>query len=810
MDRVIDMPTGPLAVDRLEMVVDQKFFRASTLRRTLSKKLKMRYYLIFMICWCAQPVFGQHSLSGLVVDATTRQPVPFATVALFHPADNSLVDGTIASDVGAFTIENISTGQYRLLIRSIGYQDLLRDSLFINADLMLGEMGVTPATTQLDAVVVTGARSSIENQLGKKVLNIGEDLSTAGATVTEALERLPSVSTDINGNVSIRGSSNVIIYVNGKETQRDSKSLQFLSAGALQKIEVITNPSAKYDAGGVGGIINLVFRRNASADFKLETVASITTPYRMMAGLNSQVSSQKLTGYLNGNLRRSEYRNRDEQVRINDTGDLRQYENLIAADGNGRTAQITAGLTLALDTTFSLNLEYNYWRWLDVETATQTNRFDYMNIADQLFQIRNWSRELEDEMSLSFSLDKEWSEDHHLKLLFNGSGEVEDNEARYNQDAVDIANTPLAQSVRESRNTEEQALYQLTLDYTAPVRNFGLIETGLKYDDIRFEITQTLDFVSDALFLPQNEFTISLKKYAGYFIHKRKWDHFEYGLGARLEHFRSDALLVTTGEANVQEVTRLFPSVQLVYRPSKNHQWAFNYSRRINRPGFFDLNPFVSFTDPLILQTGNPDLEPEFANNFELSYQLSWGSLALDLVGFQRNTTNVIQDIVSAFDEDRLIYNYANFGKRINRGTEVSVSYEPVKVLELSGNFSWYHTRFEADEQDVAVRFNNQSTWQLNLRQRLNLKSDWSLELSEFYQSPRIGIQVEDQGNTYINLALRKAMKGKRLVFTLNLQDMFDTRVFKNRVRGEGFEIENLFKFQSRRLSMEVRYKLFD
>ena len=170
----------------------------------------------------------------------------------------------------------------------------------------------------------------------------------------------------------------------------------------------------------------------------------------------------------------------------------------------------------------------------------------------------------------------------------------------------------------------------------------------------------------------------------------------------------------------------------------------------------------------------------------------------------------MIQDIVSAFDEDRLIYNYANFGKRINRGTEVSVSYEPVKVLELSGNFSWYHTRFEADEQDVAVRFNNQSTWQLNLRQRLNLKSDWSLELSEFYQSPRIGIQVEDQGNTYINLALRKAMKGKRLVFTLNLQDMFDTRVFKNRVRGEGFEIENLFKFQSRRLSMEVRYKLFD
>lgn len=289
-----------------------------------------------------------------------------------------------------------------------------------------------------------------------------------------------------------------------------------------------------------------------------------------------------------------------------------------------------------------------------------------------------------------------------------------------------------------------------------------------------------------------------------------KWKRFEYGLGVRLEHFNSVANQITIEQVNEQNVTRLFPSVQLVYKPAEKHQFAFNYSRRINRPGFFDLNPFVSFTDPLILERGNPDLEPEFAHNYELSYQLNYGKLGLDIAGFQRTTTNVIQETVEAFDADRLIYSYTNFGKRKNLGLEVSTSLEPYTALELTGNFSWYHTTYAAEPGDFAVRFNNQSTWQTNLQQRLNLKGDWSIELSQNYRAPRISIQTEDQANYYVNAAIRKAFKNKRAVITVNLQDVFDTRVFKMTVRGEDFQVNNLFKFQSRRLNLELRYKIFD
>lgn len=770
----------------------------------------MRYNIIFFLLICAHSVSAQLTVSGRVVDEKTSKPVPFATIALLAPTDSSLVDGAIGSDQGLFSIDNVKPGTYRLLVRSIGYRDLIMDSVQIHAHFSFGDLLLSESVSELDAVVVTGKRSRVETQLGKRVLNIGEDLSAAGATVTDALQRLPSVSTDINGGVSIRGSSNVIIYVNGKETQRDSKSLQFLSAGALQKIEVITNPSAKYDAGGVGGIINLVFKKDAASDFKLEAIASVSTPYRFSGGINTQVSSQKLTAYLSGNIQRSDYENRDEKVRENESGSLQRYENMLRADGEGSTANLTAGLTYDIDTSFSLNFEYSYWRWEDTESGRQTNRFTYRDLPLESLSIRNWSRELEDEMSLSFSLDKQWSKDKSLKLLFNGGGEVEDNESRYNLDGLELADTPLAQTIRESKETEQQALYQLTIDYTSPLKGLGAIEMGVKFDDIRFDIAQTLDFLSEELFLPQNDFAITFKKYAGYFIHKMKWSRFEYGLGLRLEHFNSIANQLTIEQVNEQNVTRLFPSIQLVYKPAERHQFAFNYSRRINRPGFFDLNPFVSFTDPLILERGNPDLEPEFAHNYELSYQLNYGKLGLDVAGFQRTTTNVIQETVEAFDTDRLMYSYTNFGKRKNLGIEVSASLEPFSALELTGNFSWYYTQYAAEPGDLDVRFNNQSTWQTNLQQRLNLKGDWSIEFSQNYRAPRISIQTEDQANYYVNLAIRKAFKKKRAVVTINLQDMFDTRVFKMRVRGEDFEVNDLFKFQSRKLTIELRYKLFD
>ncbi len=770
----------------------------------------MRQLIILLLLLGSFAAQAQISLKGKVIDERSKKALPFSSVMLLSPKDSMLIDGTITAQDGSFLIAEVDPGLYLVLVKRIGYQDLLMAAARLNQSLDLGEISLKEAVNTLEEVVVTGNRSTVETQLGKRVLNIGEDLSNSGASVIEALERLPSVSTDIQGNINVRGSSNVIIYVNGKETRRDGRSLQLLSAGSLQKIEVITNPSAKYDAEGVGGIINLVFRKDHTKDFKLETLVSITQPHRIGLGINNQVSAQKFTAYLNASVNRSNYRNSEDQIRDNTNNEINRYENLVSSKGKGRYTHITTGLTYDHDSTFSINMEFNYWRWLDPETQLQANNFDFADGRNERIQISNYSRELEDEITFSLALDKKWSDERDLKLLINAGGEDEVNTAIYNTDDLDLTGTGLAQSINTSDETEKQRLYQLTVDYTSPFFGFGNIETGGKFDYVKYDISQTLDFVSDALFLPRNDFGITLKKYAYYAIQKMEWAKFQYGIGARLEHFSTTANSQNSSAFNEQSVTKLFPSVQMLYKLSGAHQLAFNYSRRINRPGFFDLNPFVSFTDPLVLSTGNPDLEPEFANSYELTYQMSFDNFSLDATTFSRTTTNLIQQTIAPFDQDRLLSSYSNFGKRINSGLELSSTVQAFKKLEFSGDFSLYNTRFQSSEGDVAVRFNNRTTWQVNLRQKLSLSNDWTFELSQNYRAPRINIQSRDLEYYYVNVAIRKSFNNNRAVITLNFQDIFDTRQFASEVQGEDFLVNSVYKFQTRRVTFELRYKIFD
>ncbi len=757
-----------------------------------------------------QSLSAQHSLRGRVFDAKNNTPLPFSSVMVLYFGDSSLVDGTITIKDGSFIVEKLKSGHYLLLVKRIGHRDLLLDKFELSGDLDLGILKLRESEQQLEEVVVSTSRSTVETQLGKRVLNVGEDLSSTGASVIEALERIPSVRTDIQGNINIRGSNNVIIYVNGKETRRDGRSLRYLSAGALQKIEVITNPSAKYDAEGVGGIINLIFKKDYSREYKLEVVSSITDPGRWSSGINNQISSRKFTGYLNANISRSNYENSDTQVRDNELGELRRYENLVFGSGNGVSDQLTAGLTFEEDTTLSMNLEFNYWRWLDKEDRVQTNNFLNQTQADRTFSLLNFSRELEDEISFSFSTEKKWSDEKQLKFLVNAGGEDEENDAVYNRERLDLSNSPLEQSINGSDETESQRIYQFTLDYIAPFFAFGDLESGVKFDNVNYDISQSLDFVDEELFLPRNDFHITLNKYALYFIHHKKWDRLEYGAGLRLEHFSTNGSEKSTQQFNEQSVTKLFPSIQLVYKVADNHSLAFNYSRRINRPGFFDLNPFVSFTDPLILSTGNPNLEPEFANSYEMGYQSSLGTFVFDVTLFHRTTTNLIQQTVSQFDAERLLLSYTNYGRRDNSGIEISSSVQLFKRLELWADFSLYHTSFRSDSSDIEVRYNNQTTWHTNTRQRLNLENNWTIELSQTYRAPRIGVQSRDLEYHLVNASVRKSIQNNRLIFTLNYRDIFDTQNFSSEFRGDDFEITSRYKFQSRRLTFEVRYKIFD
>ncbi len=750
---------------------------------------------------------AQFQLSGRVVDAKKNQPVSYVSVIL--QAGDEIIDGAIALENGSFEISGIKSGTYTFLVRMLGYDTYQEDSLVIESDLNLGSILLHEASQTLDEVLIRAPRSLLESQLGKRVLNIGEDLAGSGSTVVDALDQVPSVTTDIDGNVSIRGSSNIVIYVDGKETQRDSRSLQNIPASALQQIEVITNPGAKFDAEGVGGIINLIYRKSRFNKKELELVLSGAVPSRLGAGFNSSLSSKRVSLYLNANESRAWYENSNDQIRRNFNDSLSRYENLIAGEGLGSYRNITSGLTFEPDSTWSLNVEFNYWRWDDDEVQTRENNFYFSQSPAEFYQVSNSTLEIEDELSLSITIDKKWKNDQSLQLYFSGSGEDESNSAAFNIDNLDLAGTPLIQNVRTSEETESQRLYQLKLDYTTPTWNWGGLELGAKFDWIRYDIDQNLDFSNDSLFLPRNLFAVDLNKGAGYLVYSRKFSQLELGVGVRLEHFSSDFSQKLSNTSFRQSFTNLFPSVQILYKFSNLGSISTSYSKRISRPGFFDLNPFVSFTDPLILSTGNPFLEPEFADAIELTLSHTFGPLNIDLTGFHRQTRNVIQRTVEPFDQNRLLLSYENFGKRLNRGVEGSLSIDVGDKLDFSGNWSLYHTRFTDLSQSDNVQFNDQLTWQGRLQQRFEFGRNWALETTEYYRAPRINTQSEDARQYYVNLGLRKQLKEKRGTITLGLTDVFNTRVFGSRVLSNEFEITQEFKFQTRRLSLQLRYKLW-
>ncbi|MEO1653589.1 MAG: outer membrane beta-barrel family protein, partial [Bacteroidota bacterium] len=389
-------------------------------------------------------------------------------------------------------------------------------------------------------------------------------------------------------------------------------------------------------------------------------------------------------------------------------------------------------------------------------------------------------------------------------------GENEDNQEYYNLNQADLQDSPLSQSILSSMDAESQRYYRGKLDLSFPLGNGMKIEVGGQSNLTIFKIKQALQFADPSLEGQNSDFRVKLWKQALYVQFGQEIKGFSYLLGTRMEYFNSQAEQRSLDSNFSQRYVRLFPSLQLSYQtPSLLHSVGFSYSRRINPPSFFDLNPFIFYLDPLNLSTGNPFLEPAFAYIYELTYNGQYGDLALDLTLFRREETNSIQEIVENLDEERTLQSYQNFARTRNEGLEVLMDYPLGKWLKLSANSSIYRTFFKREPSEE-VRNNDQWTWSLQFRQLFKLPRDWQVEISEMYRAPRIGPQIRYLARNYINLSIRKSFQNRRGVIALNFQDIFNTNDFAGEWSGDGFAINYRHKYQTRRISLSLRYKIID
>ncbi len=770
--------------------------------------------LLFSLLFLSKLSLAQFQLSGILI-TQNQVPIEYASVSIFPLSDSTQLKGVISNQKGQFLLTNLNQTTYQLTVQMIGYEDW-QQQIDLTKSIQLQPILLKETTTLLKEVEVVARQSTVESHLGKKVLRIGQDISSSGSTAIEALENIPSIATTPKGQIQIRGNSNVIIYINGKETKRSPTTLKFIAAESLEKIEVITNPSAKYDAEGVGGIINLVYKKNKIQSFKLEglsnlSLASNPLTSRSDIGLNASISQERFSFFTNLTYDYSRYQDLAHTSRQNlgSPDSILLFENATVHHGIGKVANASLGFTLEPDTSFSLGLEMNFDQWDLANEIEQTSSFEYRSSPEETLDFNTNREELENELWINFSLKKEMKK-HQLNASFTVGGENESNFSQLDEmDGLSGSSTSLNYFLASSQEKEQQRYYLGKIDYEIPFNRFGTIETGIKTDFIQYNILQKIELLDNANSLADNDFQINLQKIGAYLIHKHQIKKLEYALGLRVEHFASQAIQQANQTRFTQDFTGLFPSVQLNYLIAKHEQTlGFNYTRRMNRPRFFHLNPYISYEDPLNLETGNPSLEPEIGDLFELNYHLEKDQLVLDITAYYNEVKHAIQSILQVLATNQTLTIPMNIGQERQKGLGTQLEYRFPKGFKTSGTLVVNQATFNDAENEIS--YNRQFNWGLRLQQQWRLAKDWKIELSEIYNGPSFEAQQKTHAVYYMNLGIRKRFKNKRGSISLVVRDLFNTRQYVYSIQTTAVAITKTYKWQTRQINLGLKYVLFE
>ena len=774
------------------------------------------------------------TVSGQVVDADTGEPVASATVAVWRTADSTLTTGAITDDAGRFAIEGIRPGTYYVKISFVGYATQTVDDVRIsreNPEADLGTLALGADTQELDEIEVEGEREQVQIQIDRTVYNTADDPVAAGGTATNVLETIPSVDVDIDGNVSLRGSGNVAILINGRPAPVSSEFLasylRQLPAGSIERVEVIPNPSARYDPEGMGGIINIVLKDEADTGLG----ATITTSVDSRAGY----SGTGMATYGNGPWTlAASYGFRQEQdvgggqsFRINRYAEPLTYldqEEDEDEDETSHMVNLSADYALSRKTTLTSSVQFGTEDEVEEELNTflqlDAERDPLLNYERLVVEEGNsWNTDVRLGLQHDFgtpsartpgggggfggrgfrghgrrgggSSGGDGLGSHSLSVEARFSASANDGDEEYTEQIIDTGELREKQLAQNDRDRDEGSL---EIDYVRPLGDFRL-ETGYKGDLERMHsdlFARTLDEETDA-FEPDvnlnNVFDYEEQVHAVYGQLAREWGPLGVQAGVRLESAQTTFTLQNTNESYDNDYTSVFPSAFFTYKLNDANTLKASYSRRINRPRTWFLNPFPSFDDPLNIRVGNPYLQPEYIDAMEAGYVrfTSWGSLTL--TPYYRRTTDVIRRYQEVRDDGVTVRTVENFDTSDSFGLEAIGSFQGKGALEgLRGYMSieGYQVNTNGTSVDADLQ-NNAFGWggRLNMSYKLGNQFGWGdldLQGNVYYRAPMDTEQGRMGARTFINMAVRQQFLDDRGSLTLRFRDPFGLAGFSYRL----------------------------
>ncbi|MBN7809372.1 TonB-dependent receptor [Algoriphagus sp. H41] len=784
----------------------------------MTKTFLLLCFLIFASASQAQEVM----LRGRVSDVAENKPLEFANISLLSPEDSVLVSGGMTDLNGQFDF-GAPVGRYLLRVGFIGYQNYFET---INLDgkspVQLGTIRLEADTQNLNEVVVEGVKSIFESDVDKRIYNVENNILANGATASELLATLPSIQVDDEGSISMRGSGNILIYINGRPSNLSGDDMASIltqfPASSIKEVELITNPSSRYDAAGVGGIINIVLKKNEETGFNGQVNASIGTREKYQAGINLNYGTEKANYFFSYNW---QDRRRIETGSGTRIANLEGFSPTLDQTQDGYEKEknhlVRTGIDWTLDEgkIFGFYFQGNFENEKEFEDINQQNLSasgavdsSFVRINEELSKSKNLEGGLNytwdiDSLgqklysSLSYAYDDRSQDEYYRQQFYSSSGELD----------------PSKGLVQTNQRPATSTLVVAQLDYERPLGKNSSMEAGLKGTFSDWLSGQTFatgdvdtDFVPIVVDSLNESYDYSEDVYAAYLTFKHKKNKFGYQLGLRAEATQTLGTTVKGQREIPNDYFNLFPSAYLTYSLGEESEFSLNYSRRISRPRIWDLAPIYRVRDQYNVSIGNPYLQPEFTDSYEFGYRKGWKNYLLHATVYHRYSTDVRTRITYLNDNNVAVQTRQNADTQISDGLELINQFQLGRNFDatLTGNFFYSQVNGENIEEGFS---NENFSWTLSLLGNLLIPDWFSLQFQGNYRGPIVLPQGEILPQWSINLGMRREVLAGRGSVSLNISDIFNTRNFRINTIDPRFVQSRTFQRETRIGTLSFIYR---